>query len=217
MNLAERLVWARKRRFPDSATEAAEAMGIPPPTYLAHENGSRGFGRVKAQRYSEFFRINLEWLLTGKGDPEAKGPNTLDASGGMSVKGYVQAGTWQESPMESGEIIPVGHDGRYASRTQFALKVVGPSMNKVVEDGSYVVCVAWDGSPRENDLVIVERRQHGLYEATIKRVRIKGTTVELWPESTDPDPRNQAPLILQSKDGVEVVIVARVIGKYSPL
>lgn len=214
--MAERLVWARKRRF-DSATEAADALRIPRPTYLAHENGSRGFGRVKAQRYSEFFRVNLEWLLTGRGDPEAKGPNTLDASGGMSVKGYVQAGTWQESPLDRGDTVPVTEDGRYRGREQFALKVVGPSMNKVVEDGSYVVCVAWDGSPRDNDLVIVERRQHGLYEATIKRVRMKNGSVELWPESTDPDPRNQTMLTLAPKDGIEVVIVARVIGKYSPL
>ncbi len=65
---AERLKLAREKRFPD-ATDAAKALGLPPPTYLAHENGSRGF-RQSADRYADFFNVNLEWLLTGRGQRE---------------------------------------------------------------------------------------------------------------------------------------------------
>lgn len=34
---------------------------------MAHENGSRGFKLKSAERYARFFRVDLNWLLTGKG------------------------------------------------------------------------------------------------------------------------------------------------------
>lgn len=63
---SDRLIEARKAANYATATAAAEAMRIPEPTYLGHENGSRGFGR-HAARYAEFFKVNLVWLLTGRG------------------------------------------------------------------------------------------------------------------------------------------------------
>ena len=41
-------------------------MGIGVPGYSAHENGNRGFKEM-AERYARFYRVNLEWLLTGRG------------------------------------------------------------------------------------------------------------------------------------------------------
>jgi SOS-response transcriptional repressor LexA len=51
----------------ETATQAAEAMRVPAPTYLAHENGSRGFPAQRAKQYADFFRVSPEWLLYGKG------------------------------------------------------------------------------------------------------------------------------------------------------
>jgi phage repressor protein C with HTH and peptisase S24 domain len=65
-DMAERLKKARIEAKFESPTDAARAMGVEPPTYLGHENGSRGF-RASAPRYGDFFRVNLEWLLTGRG------------------------------------------------------------------------------------------------------------------------------------------------------
>lgn len=64
---AERLRQARTatKSYADGA-DAARAMGVKVSTYLGHENGSRGFSS-SASRYADFFRVNLEWLLTGKG------------------------------------------------------------------------------------------------------------------------------------------------------
>lgn len=45
-----------------NASEAARAMGIPEPTYLGHEGGTRGMGR-NAYRYAAFYRVSLGWLL----------------------------------------------------------------------------------------------------------------------------------------------------------
>ena len=64
-DMADRLRVARERRF-DTAAEAAAALKIPIGTYSTHENGARGFRR-SAPRYATFFRVDLEWLLTGRG------------------------------------------------------------------------------------------------------------------------------------------------------
>ena len=66
MQIHDRLRWAREQAGYTSASSAAEAMGVPSPTYMAHENGSRGF-RSRADRYATFYRVSLHWLLTGVG------------------------------------------------------------------------------------------------------------------------------------------------------
>lgn len=63
---AARLRQARAEAGYAKAAPAAQAMGIPEPTYQAHENGNRGF-LTSADRYADFFRVNLEWLLKGRG------------------------------------------------------------------------------------------------------------------------------------------------------
>lgn len=80
----QRLAWARQTAGFDSPTDAARAMGVPPPTYLGHENGSRGVSRDAAVKYAEKFKVSLEWLLTGKGVARGK---SLTA-----VVGYIGAG-----------------------------------------------------------------------------------------------------------------------------
>lgn len=62
----ERLRRARIARGLETATAAALAMGIPPQTYIGHENGTTPFVRA-AVKYSKFFNVSMDWLLTGKG------------------------------------------------------------------------------------------------------------------------------------------------------
>src|SRR5690606_17895576 len=56
-----------------------------PPTYLAHENGSRGFPAKRARQYADFFRTSAEWLLYGR-KPGSTPPRTVP------LVGYVGAG-----------------------------------------------------------------------------------------------------------------------------
>jgi len=84
----ERLQWARERAGFDTATEAARALGIAEPTYLGHENGSRGFRRV-AERYARRFGVSLEWLITGRTPPQAA---VSEQQRVVSLVGYVGAG-----------------------------------------------------------------------------------------------------------------------------
>ena len=69
-NPHDRLKLARELLY-DTAKEAAEALGLPPPTYYAHENGNTGFTH-SAVRYADFFKVNLIWLLEDRG-PMKKG------------------------------------------------------------------------------------------------------------------------------------------------
>ena len=70
--MAARLVRARELdgHFKD-ATDAARRLGVAPSTYLGHENGSRGF-RHSVPKYARFYKVRLEWLLEGIGEPHAK-------------------------------------------------------------------------------------------------------------------------------------------------
>lgn len=148
-------------------------------------------------------------LLLGVGET-AHAP---EVEGIMPVLGEVRAGRWlevDEMAQERHKPIPVGNDPDYADKPQFALKVLGTSMNRVFDEGDYVI-VASDRNhqPQADDLLVVHRVRHGLIEATVKRVRFNDGKVELWPESTDP--RWQLPI---EYDPEEVEIVGLVIGKY---
>lgn len=71
MEMAARLREARARKGFKSATEAARSLRIAQQTYLAHENGSRGFKR-RATVYAAAFKCDLKWLLTGIGPVPGK-------------------------------------------------------------------------------------------------------------------------------------------------
>jgi phage repressor protein C with HTH and peptisase S24 domain len=66
---SERLKQARMAAGFENATEAAERFGWKPPTYLGHENGSRGFSADTAAAYGAAFRVRPAWLLFGTGEP----------------------------------------------------------------------------------------------------------------------------------------------------
>lgn len=73
--LADRLKAARSAAGYATATDAAMAHGWPAPTYLSHENGSRGVTRDRVATYAKAYRVAPEWLLFGKGPgPDSSEP-----------------------------------------------------------------------------------------------------------------------------------------------
>jgi hypothetical protein len=74
---AERLRIARLRAGFETGKDAALAMGFPVSTYLAHENGSRGYPASKAATYARKFKVPEVWLLYGTGP----GPGTQPQDG----------------------------------------------------------------------------------------------------------------------------------------
>lgn len=139
----------------------------------------------------------------------------------LPLLGDVRAGMWlekEEFDQDVSESVPMVADPRYADHRQFALRVVGTSMDRTVKPGTYVIVAEWvtEGTAglRDGDMVVVRRHGARGYETTLKRARKKGIAWELWPESTDPD--YQSPLTLgDGERDVEVRIIGKVIGRYS--
>lgn len=221
MARAERLQNARRGRGFESASAAADHFGWAKPTYIAHENGSRGIPRSKLLDYARAFRVSANHLLTG-----AVGPDVITITESAPVVGEVGAGLWREADIwDTAKYDDVPKTpGRFGGIPQSAYKVIGPSVDKLrIFDGDFVITVPYAearAAPQDGDIVVVCRRHGALSEYTVKQVEIApGAPMRLWPRSTDP--RFQEPIDVPSGDSGseshEVSIVALVIGAYRPM
>jgi hypothetical protein len=117
------------------------------------------------------------------------------------------------------ERVPVAPVKDYPLEAQYALKIHGNSVDRVAKDGAIIHCVDVGRAgltPREGDLVCVERNRSGLREMTVKRIRSGAEGPELWPESNDP--AHQEKLTYKAPRGSgEVIIKAIVIGAFQPI
>lgn len=192
MDAPERLKDARIKAGYDTAKAAAEAIGIPVPTYLAHENGSRGYPPRKASRYARFFRTTPEWLLYGRGtsDPVVIEPRAQV----LPLLGQVRAGAWLSVDESRVQPSPkaVALDGRFPHATQWLREVVGDSMDaKGISEGDLVHLVDWAeaGIPLATGQIVEVTRHRDageLCEVTLKEVEVKGPGhILLWPRSTN--------------------------------
>jgi len=222
MEPGDRLRLARERAGYASAKAAAEAMGVPYPTYSQHEGKLRGIPAGRAERYGKFFRVSPEWLLYGRGDldemPPPSPPVGMRAVTRMvPVIGVIQAGVFAEvfDEPDDPEVIPI-HLAGFEGAQLFALRVRGPSMDQHYPDGTMVVvCPAAEIGVREGDHVVVRRRRGGLVETTLKEVVKEKRGVALWPRSSDP--AFQEPIRIDSvrdaDDGPEIIGV--VVSSYT--
>ncbi len=62
----ERLVKARLAKGIRFVARAARELGMARSTYAAHEDGTRNFDE-HAEKYAEFYGVDADWLLTGRG------------------------------------------------------------------------------------------------------------------------------------------------------
>ena len=129
----ERLADARASAGYVSASDAARAMGVRVETYVHHENGTRGLSRV-AERYARFFRISLEWLLTGKGDmrPKRQFP-------ALKLIGQVGAGPTAHRLDDEAFAEAIDSVDLPSADTTFVLQVVGDSALPRYHSGDYLM------------------------------------------------------------------------------
>lgn len=137
----------------------------------------------------------------------------------MPVYGYAAASTWQELDevgQEPKDWLPITKDPAYGSSEQYAIEIRGNSMDLVIKDGQFAICIpAFGKGPIDGDLVVARRTQGTLIERTVKRFR--ETTVGkgvLMPESTD---KRYEPVPIAGTDGITIEIEAFVIGSYTRL
>lgn len=142
----ERLIEARKSAGYANARDAAEAMGVPYPTYAGHENGSAGIRATVAERYARKFKVSLEWLLTERGPMKANGERMASIQGlaGAGPEGSVLFATGDGN---FGEVpAPVG-----SGPDVTALEVRGTSMRGLAEDG-WIIFYEERGAPSEEHI-----------------------------------------------------------------
>jgi phage repressor protein C with HTH and peptisase S24 domain len=93
-DIGGRLKIAREKAGYKSAAKAAEALGMSYPTYAGHENGTRGL-RKNIERYAQFYRVSVDWLLTAKGEGPKNGQamrGPMPPPGQVRLMGRVGAG-----------------------------------------------------------------------------------------------------------------------------
>lgn len=188
---ASRLKQARINAGYSSAKVAAEAMGVSVPTYIQHENGTRGYPAERAQRYARFFRTKPEWLLYGKSTQERLTLATLGPQ--IPIQGVVAAGVFRERmefPEDEWETFTGAAGIAAPINERFGLKVEGNSMDMVYPPGTILECVRfWGDHPIENGRkVIVQRtRCTDEVETTVKEYHRDADGIEwLVPRSTNP-------------------------------
>ena len=126
--------------------------------------------------------------------------------------GRVQAGAWVEShrlPEEQWTRMDLPADPLFPGVPRYALRNVGESMNRECANGGIWVFVELQDltgiGPKPGDYVIVERKRHdGLYEATCKRLEIRGGKPWLCPDSTDP---TFQPFPITGDDEIDEIVV----------
>lgn len=144
----------------------------------------------------------------------------------VAVMGRVGAGLW----FDEGEIdesvygdIPV-IPGRYASLEQKAYKVTGDSVDKLgIFDGSFVITIDYwmvRAIIQDGDIVVVEKRDGGKIERTVKVAVITPTEFRLEARSTNPKWDGVAIIIPRKKadpaDDRTIEVIGLVIGDFRP-
>lgn len=137
----------------------------------------------------------------------------------LVVRGTVEAGNWREkglSDLSDLELLVAPQS--IVDTGAFALRVVGPSMNKHYQDGSYIVVEPWAGGPMPiGKHVVVEREKpDGTVESTVKDlVRNAAGDLELWPRSHSA--LHQSPIPFANEESVVVRLVGRVSWAITPV
>lgn len=177
---------------------------------------SKNPGIEKLERLAAALDTTVEWFTSADEGKAAARP--APAVGGLDVIGSIQAGNWVdrsiiEEPYER-EIIPVARDPRFPHAKQYALEVIGDSMDKEYPEGCYVTCVDyWDSglSIKDGLILHVERHNGALVEMTLKAVETIDGAQMLVPRSSNP---KHKPFRAEGEPGAEVVVKGVVTGSY---
>lgn len=163
---------------------------------------------------------NLTKIKAALGILHVEQPSGVDVNH-LQVMGRAQAGAFLDVSMIDDvmdrEVIQVARDLRYPRARQYALLVVGDSMNKLFDDGSYVTCVDWAESGlglRQGMCLHVERHNGALIEVTIKSLDLQDDQWVLKPLSSNPVHK---PIRLDEDQSAEVIVKGLVTGSWKPI
>lgn len=179
---ADRLRQARIAAGFHDATEAAQRFGWRPPTYLGHENGSRGIKYDKAVAYAKAFKVSANWILDGGADSVVGADDGGSAELDALVPVYDVAASAGHGSSVDGEIIEahIALSRDYlrdvigaSERNLKVIKVQGHSMEPTLNDGDLVML---DATKRDlsYDGLFVIRFDNALHVKRVGRAPKRG-------------------------------------------
>lgn len=176
---------------------------------------SKNPGIDKLEKLAGALETTVDWFTASEdGKPARHAP----AVGGLDVIGSIQAGNWVDRSIIEDtyerEIIPVARDPRFPHARQYALEVIGDSMDLEYPEGCYVTCVDyWDSglSIKDGLRVHVERHNGSLVEMTLKAVETIDGIQMLVPHSSN---SKHKPFRVEAESGAEVMVKGVVTGSY---
>lgn len=204
----------RRKELGMSQARLAELAGTSQPQIRRLENGERTLTKKWAERLAPHLQVAPQDLLFSD-----SGDNQWGVVG-LPVLGTSRAGDWLDISImddcHEPETIQVAANPRYPTARQYALQVVGDSMDELLPDGCYAIVVDFAATGlafRPGMIVHVEQHMSGtsLVETTIKQIGPDLKT--LLPRSTNPVHK---PIPLTGNAATEVVIKGIVTGKFEP-
>ena len=208
MDMNQRIYLARKEAKMTQG-ELAAAVGVTRGAVAQWESGDVRPRHATLTKIATATGKPLQWLESGVDEKIV----------GLTVVGEVAAGMWKEGHLSFRQYArPVTPHPDYPADAQRMYKVVGNSLNKLVQDGEFIHCVDVQASgvtPVSGDLVVVRRSEHGRVEYSAKRLIRSNGEASLRPESDDPD--YQENLEIAGNDDTEIEIIDIVIAKWKPI
>ena len=181
-----------------SAKEAAKRANIPYTTLMNFLSGATRSMRGEAEdKLAAAFGLSRDSLFGGTLNPALSTPQSFGEMPAAPVIGTVEAGAWREAVAieHSEDYIKFIPHPAFPADQQLAMRVSGPSCNRVVQDGGFAIVVPYEAVPGgidalvmrdEPPLVIFERERGGAYEYTMKSLVRATKGFELRPVSDHP-------------------------------
>lgn len=171
-------------------------------------------------------RLSVEWMeriAPALGVMPTELMAVTDAPQRIRLIGEVRAGLWGE-PLETndhdGEWISIPIPEVYLRLRAYAVRVAGPSMDRVYPDGTILICCHMEElqeEPVSGKRYIIENRDpHGRVETTVKEfARSEDGRPWAWPRSSHPDYQQPIPLD-KGQRGHSIALKARVVFALRP-
>ena len=177
---AARLKVARQRADIGGYRKLATKFGWNENTYKAHENGRNGFGLADAKRYAKAFKVSLNWLNFGLGNPDDIDEQVIPHVASIPLVARISAGALQRDDLTDEQLGTINF-GPLPEGDWFAMEVEGDSMDRLSPPQSLIIANRADKKLVSNGCYIIAD-EHG--NATYKRYRPNPDRFE--PVSTNP-------------------------------
>ena len=194
--------------------EIAQLIGVTSQAYGLYENGKRDISTENLKKLSNFFGVTTDYIVGNSNERTSNVEYDLSQRVFLiPVVGKIPAG----EPILADENIecyyPISPDwyGVTSPDNLFFLKVVGDSMNNVIENGS-IILVRKQDFAENGDIVVA--LVNGDNEATLKEFeQINNNLIVLKPNSSNKEYSNRYINLLNT----EFKIVGKVIGNYKTI